>query len=150
MLDKTGQLVSVSNGDTFESSGLATGLTSQFTNVLTLNADSYDTADRLVTGKLRKKFPMTAKIEFVSDPSIRPGGIVSINEYNTEFDGFWYVQSVQHEMTQSIMRTFLEVGRDSLGTTTSSIRTAQTYSSPPVPALIGTSWVSSSNYVNVY
>lgn len=150
MLDKSGQLVSVSNKESFDSSGLATGLKSQFTNVLTVNADSFDTANRLVTGALRKKFSTTAKVEVVSDPSIRPGGVVNISEYNTEFDGFWYVQSVKHEMTQSVMRTFLELGRDSLGTTATTIKTAQTYSKPPVPALIGESWVSAQNYVNVY
>lgn len=150
MLDKSGQLLAVSNNESLDSSGLATALESQFTNVLTINADSYDMANRLVTGELRKKFPTTATVEVVSDPSIRPGGIVSISEYDTEFDGFWYVQSVKHEMTQSVMRTFLELGRDSMGTTPTTIRTAQKYQTPPTPALIGSSWVSSQNYVNVY
>jgi hypothetical protein len=150
MLDKSGQLLSVTNSDNFESSGLATGLKSQFDNVLTVNADSFDTATRLVTGALRKKFPMRASLEVVSDPSIKPGGIVSINEYNTEFDGFWYVMSVRHEITQSYMRTYLEVARDGLGTTALAKQVTATYVEPPEPALIGNAWVSSKDYTHVY
>lgn len=143
ILSRDGKLMSVTNDDEFESSGLATGLKTQFNDVMNLNADSFDTANKLVTGALRKKFPMTAHVEVVSDPAIRPGGIVSINEYNTEFDGFWYVKSVKHEMTQSVMRTFLELGRDSLGTTTTLLKTSLPYATPPTPALVGTSWMSS-------
>jgi hypothetical protein len=150
MLDKSGQLLSVTNSDNFEASGLATGLKSQFDNVLTVNADSFDMATRLVTGALRKKFPMRASLEVVSDPSIKPGGIVSVNEYNTEFDGFWYVMSVRHELTQSYMRTYLEIARDGLGTTALAKQVTATYIEPPEPALIGNTWVSSKDYTHVY
>jgi len=150
MLDKSGQLLSVSNAENFESSGLATGFESQFNNVLSINADSFDTANRLVTGTLRKKFPMRASLEVVSDPSIKPGGVVSINEYNTEFDGFWYVTSVRHELLQSHMRTYLELARDGLGKVATAKKVASTYVIPPEPALIGTTWVSSRNYTHVY
>jgi hypothetical protein len=150
VLDKSGQLLSVSNEDTFESSGLATGIKSQFNNVLSINADSFDMANRLVTGALRKKFPMRASVEVVSDPSIKPGGIVSINEYNTEFDGFWYVTSVRHELLQSHMRTYLELARDGLGTIATAKKATAAYAIPPVPALVGTTWISSKDYINVY
>lgn len=150
MLDKDGQVLSVTNGVDFESSGLATGLESQFHNVLTLNADSFDMANQLVTGELRRKFPMQASLEVVSDPSIKPGGIVSINEYNTEFDGFWYVTSVRHELTQSHMRTYLEVARDGLGTVATAKRVTDPYVTPPEPALIGSAWVSSTDYTHVH
>jgi hypothetical protein len=93
---------------------------------------------------------MRASLEVVSDPSIKPGGIVSINEYNTEFDGFWYVMSVRHEITQSYMRTYLEVARDGLGTTALAKQVTATYVEPPEPALIGNAWVSSKDYTHVY
>jgi hypothetical protein len=150
MLDKSGQLLSVTNSTDFESSGLATGLAPKFNNVLTANADSFDTANRLVTGALRRKFPMTASLEVVSDPSIKPGGIVNINEYNTEFDGFWYVKSVRHEITQSYMQTYLEIARDGLGKTATAKKVTAPYVAPPEPALISNLWVSSQNYALVY
>jgi hypothetical protein len=150
MLDKSGQVLSVTNGLNFESSGLATGVRSQFTNVLTVNADSFDMATRLVTGALRKKFPITASLEVVSDPSIKPGGIVSINEYNTEFDGFWYVKSVRHELTQSYMQTYLEIARDGLGKEATATNVTSPYATPPEPALVENIWVSSQNYALVY
>jgi hypothetical protein len=150
LLDKTGKLLSVENGTEFQSSGLATAVKSRFTNVLNTNVDSYDMGKSLVTGALRKKFPMTANLQIVADPSIHPGGIVNINEYNSEFDGFWYVVSVRHELTQSYMVTYLELARDSLGNTDDAQQVSVAHKTPPDPALINNAWVSSKDYSDVY
>lgn len=149
-LDKDGQTLSVNNGEDFESTGFGTVLQSEFENVLNINADNYAMANALATGELRKKFPMTAHVEIVADPSIRPGGLVYINEYNTEFDGFWYVNAVNHELTQSHMLTRLDISRDSMGTTTTDVPTASAYVSPPAPSYFNGKWRSSSEHVHIY
>jgi hypothetical protein len=93
---------------------------------------------------------MTASLQVVADPSIHPGGIVNINEYNSEFDGFWYVVSVRHELTQSYMVTHLELARDSLGTIDDAKKVSVAHKTPPNPALINDVWVSSKDYSDVY
>lgn len=150
LLDRNNKILSVETNTDFESSGLATAVKSRFLNVMNVNADSYDMGKSLVTGALRKKFPMTAHVEVTADPSIHPGGIVRINEYNTEFDGFWYVQAVRHELTQSYMVTHLDLARDSLGTTNTSKKVSAVYSAPPEPALINNEWMASKDYIHIY
>lgn len=150
LVDKTGNLLSVGNETDFESSGLATAIKSQFSNVMTVNADDYDMAQSFVVGALRKKFPITAYVEVVADPSIHPGGIVKIDEYDTDLDGYWYVTAVKHRLTQSHMVTHLELARDALGKESTAKNVSSVYATPPQPALVKESWVASKNYSNIY
>lgn len=151
-LGKDGSIISVSNKDSMEVSGLGQPLESTFSNVLNINTDSYETAEKLVSGTLRLKFPFTANLDVVAYPSIAPGKIVRVLEFNSEFDGFWYVRGVRHEITQATMVTSLDIARDSLGSISSQsqIMQADFYKNPPTPALISKTWVSSQNMVNVY
>lgn len=150
LLDKDGSLKSVTNHEEFNSSGYGTPVQSQFYDTVNINADTYDMAKTLVYGRLTDKFPMTACVETTFDPSVRPGGVVRINEYNTEFDGFWYVVSVCHEMTQSSIITKIEIARDSLGATVGELHTSLPYTAPPEPAYRNGMWVSAYDYVDIY
>lgn len=149
-LDNAGQLLSVSNADSTDESGLGKPLETLLTNTLNVNAISYEMANKIVLAELRKKFPMTAELDVVGDTSIQPGGIVNLKEYNAQFDGFWYVQGVSHEVFQSTMVTHLKVSKDSMGERESEPAMVAPYNPPPVPALRSGKWVSESHFVNVY
>lgn len=149
-LTKDGQVLSVSNELSTEFSGLGSPVTRVFTNDLNINSDSYEMSDRLVTGAMRRKFPMTAEVTVVADPSIVPGGVVGIKEYNAKFDGYWYVRGVTHELTHSDMVTHVKIAKDSLdGNGTVPLHVAP-YKAPPMPAYIHGSWISEKDMVNVY
>lgn len=150
LLDKQGQLLSVLNEDFSEQSGLGTPINSQFSNVLSINADTYEMGTRIVEAALRKKFPMTAYVEAVGDPGIMPGGIVNIKEYNAQFDGFWYVTSVRHEIAQSSMVSYLKIAKDSLDGITPSPTVTSPYVTPPSPALTNGKWMAGNELVNIY
>jgi hypothetical protein len=150
VLDRAGNLISISNEESSEQSSLGIPLESPFTNTLNVNADSYSMGQKLVTGALRQKFPLFAKVDVVGDPAIQPGGIVNINEYDTQFDGFWYVTNVHHEITMSTMLTSLEIIKDSLGTATTDPSVTTMYTTPPETALQNGVWVSERELVNVY
>jgi len=150
LLDKQGQLLSVLNEDFAEQSGLGTPVNSQFTNVLNVNADTYEMGAKIVEAALRKKFPMTAYVEVVGDPGIVPGGIVNIKEYNTQFDGFWYVNSVKHEIAQTAMVSYLRISKDSLDGITPSPNATSQYITPPTPALTNGKWMAGQELVNIY
>jgi hypothetical protein len=105
---------------------------------------------RLVEGELRNKFPFSASVDVVGDPSIQPGGIVNINEYNSQFDGFWYVTGVRHEISQSTMASFVNIVKDSFGGTTSDPVVTSMYASPPDAVLRNSKWISETEMVNVY
>lgn len=150
MLDRTGNLFSISSKDSTDESSLGTPLESPFTNTFNVNADSYEMGKKLVAGELRKKFPLSANVDVVGDPAIQPGGIVNVNEYNTQFDGFWYVTGVRHEITMSTMMTSVEIIKDSLGTPTTDPSVTTMYTPPPVTALQSGTWISETEMVNVY
>lgn len=150
VLDKQGNILSISNADSSDHSGLGTPVKTKFTDTYSKNADSFEMGSKLVNGELRRSFPFYAKVTVVGDPGINPGGIVNIKEYNAQFDGFWYVTTVTHELTQSSMVTFLEIIKDSTGASTDTPMYTSPYVQPPVPAIQDGSWISSTNMVNVY
>lgn len=150
VLDKTGNVISVSNASVEKQSGLGVPVGTRFTNTYSVNADSYEMGQRLVEGELRNKFPFSASVDVVGDPSIQPGGIVNINEYNSQFDGFWYVTGVRHEISQSTMASFVNIVKDSFGGTTSDPVVTSMYASPPDAVLRNSKWISETEMVNVY
>lgn len=149
-LDKDGNLISAGNRDSAETSGLATPVLSSFTNVLSVNADSYEMAETLVSGALRRKFPMTATLDVVTSLALKPGRIVRINEYNSQFDGFWYVRKVSHEIMQSTIYSSLEIARDGFDGAQPQVMKAEFYQEPPDPVLMQGRWSSSKNMVHSY
>lgn len=150
VLDKTGNIISTSNDGSLDHSGLGTPVESPFTNTFNKNADTYEMGHKLVEGTLRQKFPFFAKVDVVGDSAIHPGGIVNINEYNSQFDGFWYVTAVRHEITMSSMLTSLEIIKDAFGKSSADPSTTSMYSTPPEAALNNGIWISETEHVNVY
>lgn len=150
LLDRDGQLLTVTSDPSTESTGYGTAIASEFPRVMAVNADSHYLADAILFAELRKKFPVTAQVETVADPSIKVGGVVRINEYNTEFDGLWYVQSVEHELTQSNLITRLNIARDSFGNIPTNIQTSSPYETPPAPVFQNGVWRSSLQQFNTY
>jgi hypothetical protein len=150
ILDKNNVVLSVGGDLNKETSGLGTPLESSFTDTLSKNADSYEMANKFIMGSLRKKFSMSAVVQITGNPTIKPGGIVKLDKYNTSFDGFWYVRSARHEITHSQLVTTLEMAKDSIGAATYTTEVAEEYTTPPTPSLIDNRWVSSTNYVNTY
>ena len=149
-LDHSNKIVSIQGNLNDETSGLGTPLESPFSDIKSVNADSYAMANKVIKGSLRTKFSMSAVIQVTGDPTIKPGGIVKLSEYNTKFDGFWYVKSARHEITHSQLVTIIEVLKDSLDTAQITQTGVEEYVEPPTPYLLNSRWVSSRDYVNVY
>lgn len=150
LLDNVGTVLSVSNADSDDASGLGKPVETLFTNTINKNAISYEMGQKIVLGELRHKFPITAQVDVIGDTSIQPGGVVNVKEYNAQFDGFWYVQGVRHEVFQSTMSTHIEISKDSLGNREIEPTMSDSYTTPPAPALRSGKWVSEVNMVNVY
>lgn len=149
ILDKDGKTVSVGNATIDDKSGLGTTLESRFNDTLPINADTYEMAYKLVHGRLRKKFPLSAVVDITGNPTLHPGGIVLLDKYDAEFDGFWYIVGVRHELTRSELVTILELAKDSIDGE-SPLITGSEYLRPPAPTLINATWVSERVWENVY
>lgn len=150
MLDKDGNLISLSSSLTDEVSGFGDPLESRFTNTLNTNVDNYEMGKKLVSGALRHKFSNSATVTVTGSPEIRPGGIVKITKYNSKLDGFWYVTSTKHELTKSELVSTIKIATDSTAVDTPTYNKTEAYSEPPRASLLDGTWVSSTHSVNVY
>jgi hypothetical protein len=150
LLDRDGKISSISNSLTDETSGLGIPIQSIFSNVLNDNADTYEMGKRIVSASLRKGFSVTAKVMITGLPTIKPGGVVKINKYDSDFDGYWYVQEVQHQVTKSELVSYLKIATDSTPSTTLSPNSVQTYRQPPQPTLLKSKWVKGAPYLDIY
>lgn len=150
VLDRDGNILSISSSLSDETSGLGEPVKSIFSNVLDNNADTYEMGHRLVSAALRTGFSITAKVMITALPVLKPGSIVKIDKYESDFDGFWYVQEVEHQITKSEMVSYLKIATDSTPVQTLSPNVVRPYSPPPIPSIIKGRWVAGAPFVEIY
>lgn len=150
VLDSGGNIITVSSSLTDEVSGLGDSLKSQFTDTLVKNATSFEMAKRLVSGNLRKKFSVSATVDITGNPTIRSGGIIKLDKYDSKLDGFWYVKGAKHTVTKSELISVLDIVTDGTTNLNPTINSTNTFKNPPTPTLLRNHWVSETHYVNIY
>lgn len=64
---------------------------------------TYDKAAKLLESKAFEDYDYEAKIVVVGVAGAKPGGLVFVDNYNAEYDGYWYVSGVKHEVFQNGM-----------------------------------------------
>jgi hypothetical protein len=114
-----------------ESSGMGATVQSIFLDEVSENAVSVDMAQAALKGKNRNKFPISASVTVVGDPSIVPGMVVDLQKYDSGIDGLWLVKAARHEMFRGSAVSYLELVRD----TFTSNNTYPTVIAPPTPVL---------------
>lgn len=150
VLDRNNNIVSISSSLSSETSGLGTPLTSIFSNVVSDNADTYEMGNRVVSAALRDGFSVTANVMITGLPILKPGSIVKIDKYESDFDGFWYVQEVQHQITKSEMVSYLKIATDSTPIKNLSTNSVRPQTPTPPATTIQGKWVMGSTYYEVY
>ena len=150
VLDSDGNIITVSSSLTDEVSGLGDSLESQFTNTLVKNATSFEMAKRLVNGNLRKKFSIDATVDITGNPTIRPGGVIKLDKYDSKLDGFWYVKGAKHTVTKSELISVLDIVTDGTTNLNPIINTTNTFKTPPASTLLRNHWVSETHSVDIY
>lgn len=134
-----------------ESSGYGRTIQSPYQDEVAENAVSVDMAEAALKGRNRNKMSITANVEVVSDPSIRPGMVISLQKYDSGIDGFWIVKSARHEMFRGSAMSYVELMRDSVITET--VNPTVVTSPPPEapePRLINNRWRTSTEQIHIY
>jgi phage protein D len=150
MVSTDGQLLTVESSLEDTTSGLGMPVTSQFDHTVAINTTDYEMARKVLEGNLRRAFPFTAVVDITGDPTIKPGGVVYLSKYNSNFDGYWYVRSVRHEITRSELVSILELAKDGTNETDYTINPVVQYSQPPASALLNQQWLAEREYINIY
>ncbi len=149
-IDERGLYVTVDSAQLTTDDGFGTPLESRFYNKLTVNVDSFEKATRYIQSKIKKAYPYIADALVFGDPSIVPGGVVKVEGYGGDFDGYWYVTSVTHTLSTDVLMSSLKLEKDGTYDILPKFPIVQRYQETPLPILIKNSWVMKSEYVNVY
>ena len=121
----------------------------RFPNRVAEYVDNFEEAARRISAVSKEKYDYYATARVLGVAGCVPGGIVSVDNYNADFDGFWYVRSVKHTVHTSAFHTELELAKNFNSeldfTNTESFRT------PPKTVYSNKSgWLAESKAVNEY
>lgn len=103
--------------------------------------DNYSEASRRISSVIKEDYDYYADVIVLGIAGCVPGGVVSVDQYNGDFDGFWYVQAVKHVVHSDNFSTELKLAKNF----NSELRLDNTepFQSPPTPFYEIDRWVSS-------
>jgi phage protein D len=149
-IDSTGKITTTSNGVMVESTLSGQPRLTKFNHLVSETPQNIAEAELQIKSQTLKQFAFNATIEIIAGAGVVPGGIVFLDEYNSNFDGIWYVKSVQHEHMGSNYYTTLSVGRDYNATNTFDLPNVEIADLPPDPVFVNNKWQSSDKRVISY
>jgi hypothetical protein len=149
-LDNQGNTLQVSSKDVRAKSYLGDSWDSSFESFRTSNSLSFQEAQREVLRNRKNNMPFEATVTVTAGAGIKPGGVVNVLNYGSDFDGLWYVRSVQHEVGQNHYSTHLKILKDGMYNETLRVASVSSPKRPPDPRVISTKWVTTSRRVIEY
>jgi hypothetical protein len=133
------------------STGYGTPIKSIFEDEVPVNAMSLSMANAVLQGRSREKFPYTAHLTIVGNPSLQPGMIIQLGEYNSTLDGLWIIKSVRHEAFRGSSMSYLTVEKDSdFSSTINPLEKVFPATLVPDSVIKDFRWTSTKELVNVY
>jgi phage protein D len=119
-----------------------------YQNRISEYANNYDQATRIIDSTNKQDYDFYATVTCLGLAGCVPGGVVDLDEYDSEFDGLWYVQSVKHTIHSSAFLTELQLARNLNSQLVPT--NIQAFRSPPKPVFIDGAWVTSTRLINEY
>lgn len=150
-IDDNGNIVTVSDPESGRvPSWSGYGETPLYISAITDSSTSIGEGQKLIDAERRKHFAFNAEARISAGAGIVPGGIVSVEGYNAEFEGLWYVKEVRHTMGSSSYYTDLYIGKDYNLSGEYIVPPITLASSPPTSDYVDGSWVASKQTVELY
>ena len=149
-LDNQGRMLQTSSKDVKASAYLGSRRSSALEDFIPTNAKSFQEAQLEAVHASKSNMPFEAEVMVAAGSGIIPGGVVSILNYNAEFDGRWYVRKVHHDVHQNHYVTRLELTKDGVYDDDTRIAPVSRFQSPPEPTIIDRRWITTKRRVNEY
>lgn len=112
-VDNNGKIVVVSDPETgLVPSWSGYGETPLYIKTLVDNAMSVGEGQKLLEAERRKKYAFNADVRILAGSGMVPGGVVSVEGYDSNFDGLWYVQEVKHTIGNTSYYTDIKISKD--------------------------------------
>lgn len=148
-LDSKGKSIEYSTANS-SGSGLGRKLDKRFVQEITFNATSKETLRQFARGYERQSIPLHADVVVLGSSTLFPGSLVQIDNYDSEFDGFWIVSEAKHVINTDHYMTYLHIKTDSTNLDPISSIGGAAYTRPPMPRLSNRLWVSEKEFAYVY
>jgi len=120
----------------------------RFPNRVSEYVDNYEEASRRINSVSKEDYDYYADATVLGVAGCKPGGVVSIDKYGGDFDGYWYVQAVTHVVHSDAFYSELKLAKNfnsELGLTNTS-----PFQEPGKPYYDKDVWVSSRAVANEY
>lgn len=150
-IDNSGNMITTDGmDDDLTYSGLGEKVSSKFINTITKDVTSLDMLKRFAGAALRNRYPYNATAITTGIAEPVPGSVARVNEYDSNFDGYWIVRKVKHRVTRANYITELTMSTDSLSKALPTVRPVAAFKQPPESALSGDSWVAVRAVEDIY
>jgi len=148
-LDNTGDTITATSAE--EHSLLGEKVSSRFTHQIGTNITSVEMLRKFAEASGRVLYPYTANVVTTGIAEPVPNSVAKIDNYDSNFDGYWLVKEVTHTVTRANYVTEMKLVTDSLSTLSPTVRPGAAYEFPPSPKLSTSDrWESALEYNNVY
>jgi hypothetical protein len=148
-IDSSGTVVTA-NSDDDEYTHFGKLYERKYTSEVTTNVDSIEMLNRLTDASMKRYYPFNASVKVTGVPDPVPGSVVRVDNYDSNFDGFWLVRGVRHEVTASNYLTELQISTDSTNGSLPELQPGAAFKKPPVPTLRNDVWEASVVSEDVY
>jgi len=133
-----------------ETTGFGKQIDLGITDSVSVNATSTTMADTLVSAHNRGINTLTAQLSLTGTAGVLPGGIVSISNFESNFEGFWYVKEVTHTVTRDEFFTQITVSRKDTNDINAYMTMQSTMPEVPESAFVDSTWRASRQMEDIY
>jgi len=115
------------------------------------NVTSLEMLNKLSKASTKHNYPYNATALVTGVPDPVPGSVVKVDNFNSNFDGYWLVRGARHTVTRSNYVTELTIATDSTTGKNIESKPGAAFNPPPPPVLNKDNvWVSSLDFGDVY
>lgn len=150
-IDDSGRLVKTT-GNHRDASMMWSGVgrATKYNSSLTVSSNSVYESEKIIEANFKSKLPFNATVEVAAALGTIPGGVVSLEGYDSRFEGFWYVKAVEHFIVGSTCTSTLRIAKDFNTTNTVVMPPSEIGVIPPRPQFKSNSWRASVERLDVY
>lgn len=148
-IDSSGTVITADSGDA--STGLGEAVSSRYRDQIGTNVTSIEMLNKYATAAVKSYYPFDANVVVTGIADPVPGSVVKIDNYDSDFDGYWLVRGVSHTVTRSNFLTELSISTDSKKGILPEVSPTAAFTDPPSPRLTTDNrWESSIVFQDVY
>lgn len=143
VIDDSGKVYDVNTKDVNQST-----YNGRYSNRVSGTFNSFAEARRAIDADRRSVYDYVADVRVNGLAGCVPGGVVRIDNYNSDFDGLWYVKGVHHRVHSDAFYTELKVARNIRSNL--EVYNYKPFDTPPESRYSGIRWESTKQVTNVY